>query len=35
MPPAEFEEFVESEYELAEDDEWDQYSLLSGKSNLK
>ncbi len=30
MPPAEFKEFVDSDYELAEDDEWDQYSLLSG-----
>ena len=31
MPVDEFKEFVENDYELLEDDEWDKYSLLNGR----
>jgi hypothetical protein len=35
MPLDEFKDFEESEYELAEGEEWDQYSLLNGRIKTK
>ena len=34
MPPGELDEFIENEYELLEDEEWDNFSLSNGIFNF-